>query len=139
MELLKIPEGPYLQDLIEGKTITYNKKKISPDDITYIVEGKKISFIWDTAECIGCDILAINSDILVCEATHLDEISEKAKKYKHLTAKEAAQIASRNNVKSLYLTHFSQRYKTVEDIEEEAKTIFPNTICAFDFLKIKKI
>lgn len=139
MDDLGLPEGPHIQDLIDGKAITHKGKKIHPEDATYVVEGKKISFIWDTAECPGCDVLAAGADLLVSEATHLDEISERAKKYKHLTALQAAQIASRNGVKKLYLTHFSQRYKTVEEIESEAKMIFPETICAFDFLKIKKI
>lgn len=133
-----VEEGPHLQDLVDGKSIVYKNKKINSEDVTYIVKGKKISFIWDTGECEGCDILANNSDILISEATHLDEISEKAKKYKHLTSLQAAQIASRNDVKKLYLTHFSQRYKSIEEIESEARMIFPETICAYDFLKIKK-
>jgi ribonuclease Z len=46
-------------------------------------------------------------------------------------------IAHQSNVKRLYLTHFSQRYKEVSDVEEEAKDIFPNTVAANDFMKVK--
>ncbi|MBN2881635.1 ribonuclease Z [Candidatus Woesearchaeota archaeon] len=138
LDELNIPDGPHLQKLIEGQNIEYKGKKVSYKDVTYIVQGKKISFIWDTGLCTGCDILAKESDILICEATHLDNLAEKAHKYKHLTAQQAAQIASRNDAKKLYLTHFSQRYNSVEEIQKEAQDIFPETVCAFDFLKIKK-
>ena len=54
-----------------------------------------------------------------------------------MTSREAAQIAGQAEVKKLVLTHFSQRYKTINDIEEEAKTIFANTSCAYDLMTLK--
>jgi len=68
---------------------------------------------------------------------HLSDIEDKAEEFQHLTSKQAAQIASQSNAKKLILTHFSQRYKTTADLEREAKDIFPNTIAAFDFMKVK--
>ena len=84
-----------------------------------------------------CMKLAENTDLLISESVYESSMQEKADEYKHLTAKDAATIASQADVKKLVLTHFSQRYKTVEEIEEEAKTIFPNTVCAFDFMKMR--
>lgn len=138
LEKENITSGPHLQKLIEGKKVEYKNKILDPNELTYLVKGKKIGVIWDTGLCAGCDIIAKNSDVLISEATHMQKLAEKSETYKHLTAQQAALIASRNDAKKLYLTHFSQRYKTTDELEQEAKTIFPETICAYDFLKIKK-
>jgi ribonuclease Z len=64
-------------------------------------------------------------------------LEEKATQFKHMTVRQAAHVASEQNVGTLILTHFSQRYKTVEELEAEAQAIFPDTICAYDFMNIK--
>ena len=79
--------GPILGKVQEGKVITYNDKKINPDEVSYLVKGKKVSYIADTMPCNGADKLARDADLLISEGTHLDEISEKTKKYMHLTVK----------------------------------------------------
>ncbi len=80
--------------------------------------------------------LAKNADLLICEATYMNNLSEKAEKNRHMTAQEAGQIASQAEVKQLVLTHFSQRYKQVNELVDEARVIFPNTKAAFDLMKI---
>ena len=40
------------------------------------------------------------------------------------------------NVKKLILTHFSQRYKTTEEILDNAKELFQNVTCAEDFMVV---
>jgi ribonuclease Z len=54
-----------------------------------------------------------------------------------MTAAQAAHVCQQANAKRLILTHFSQRYKHVGNLEEEARTIFPNTVAAYDFMKVK--
>ena len=132
-----IPEGPLLGQLQKGEDIMFNGKKISVEDATYIVPGKIISFISDTQLCKGCMTLAKDADLLISEASYESGLEDKAEQYKHMTAKHAADVASQSNAKRLVLTHFSARYKTTEKILEEAQTIFPETICATDFTKIK--
>lgn len=134
---LGIPEGPLLGKLQDNKTITFKGKKISPKDTTYIVKGKKITMIADTAECKNSYELAKNSDLLICEATYANDLEEKAFGYKHLTAVQAAKIASMSNTKKLVLNHLSARYKDSKDLEEEAKTIFKESKVAYDFMKVK--
>jgi ribonuclease Z len=131
-----IPEGPLLGRLQEGKNVKFKGRKISPDEVTYRKKGKSIAFIFDTALCKNCILLAKEADILVSEATYADELEEKAGKYKHLTARQAAMIANNANVKKLVLTHFSQRYKSLDKIETEAREVFDNTICAKDFMRL---
>jgi ribonuclease Z len=128
--------GPILGKLQQGKDVTVDGKKIKSNEVTYIVPGKKISYIADTVPCKGAENLAKDCDLLISEGTHLDDIKEKTEKYMHLTVKQAALIASENNVKKLIITHISQRYKEPSEILAEAKTYFNEVRVAEDFMKI---
>lgn len=132
-----IPEGPLLGDLQDNKSINWKGEKISPDDATYVVAGKKTTIILDSMLCNNAYLLAKDSDLLVCEAVYASSLLHKAEEYKHMTAKQAAELAAASNAKKLILTHFSQRYKSVEELLDEAKIIFKNTSAAFDFMKVK--
>jgi len=134
---LGIPEGPLLGKLQSGKSIIFKGRKISTDDATYTIKGKKITFVADTVQCNNALELAMDSDILICESTYADNLREKAEEYKHMTSKQAALLANNANAKKLILTHFSPRYKTMQEIEDNAKEVFSNTVCAHDFMKLK--
>ena len=101
-----------------------------------MVKGKKIVIINDTVPCKGADVLAKDSDLLVCESTYTSDLEGKGKKYKHMTAKQAAELAKRSKTKKLVLTHFSARYTNTRELEKDAKTSFRNVLAANDFLKI---
>jgi ribonuclease Z len=134
---LGLKAGPVLGKLQRGNSVEVKGKKILPDDVTYIVKGKVLSLIFDTSLNENCIKVATDSDVLICEATYEAKDEEKAREYFHLTSAQAATIASQANVKKLYLAHFSQRYKTLEQLEKDAKDIFPETYIAHDFLKVK--
>ena len=131
---LKVPDGPQIGKLQEGHSIKVDGKLIKPDDVSKIKKGRTIAFIADTGMTNNAVRLAKDADLLISEATHTMEHEEKAKLYKHLTAQQAALIASNANAKKLVLNHFSQRYKTTDAILEEAKMIFPNTTVARDLM-----
>ena len=130
-------KGPILSRLQKGMDVNHKGKKIKAEDVTYVVNGKKISYIADTKVCTGANRLAKDADLLISEGTHLSDIREKTEKYMHLTVKDAAMIASENNAQKLVITHISQRYKNTIEIVEEARTYFDDTIAAKDFMKIK--
>ena len=132
-----VTEGPHMGKLQNGESIVWNGKKISPDDVTYVVKGKKITYITDTVLCDACYNLANDSDILICEATYGDKLEKKSHSYGHMTAREAALIAKRANVRRLILTHFSARYKDANVLVSEAKEVFSDVVCAKDFMEIK--
>lgn len=134
---LGIPEGKLLGNLQDGKTINWKGEKITPEEATYIVPGKKLSYITDTEVVDECYELAKDSDLLICEATLKSELSETATERQHLTPKMAAHIASHSNTKKLILTHFSQRYKSEKELEEDAKDVFDDVKSAFDFMRVK--
>jgi ribonuclease Z len=50
----------------------------------------------------------------------------------HSTAKEAATIALKANVKNLILGHYSTRYESIDFFKEQAETIFTNILLADD-------
>jgi len=134
---LEIPHGPLLGKLQDGQSIMWKGKKIDPSETTTLVRGKKITYITDTEAVDACYALAKNADILVCEATLKSELSQLAAERCHLTPKIAAHIAANAFAQKLILTHFSQRYNSVKELEEDAKDVFANVKAAFDFMKVK--
>jgi len=140
VKLLKkhgVPLGPYVGKLQEGSVVTVSGKKITPDMVSEVIPGKKVAYVTDTVVCAGAHTLAENADILICESTYHSDLTDQAHEYAHMTAKEAAQIASQANAKKLYLTHFSARYADPSVLEQDAREIFDNTEAAQDLMKIK--
>ncbi len=135
---LKLPNTPQLGELQAGKDIVFEGKKIRAKDVSYIEKGKKITIILDTCLTDAAIKLAKNSNLLICESTFSNEEKEKAKEYLHLTSVDAATIAKKAKVKSLILTHISQRYEHApEIILSEAKKVFKNTSIVKDFDTLK--
>ena len=129
----KIPSGPLLSKLKHGKSITYKGKKYLAKDLTYKQGESKVSFVLDTALNKNIIPFVKNSDLLISESSFSDELKSKAKEYRHLTAKQAAEIAKKSNSKKLVLTHISQRYeKHLDRILKEAKKVFKNSVLAKD-------
>jgi ribonuclease Z len=122
-----------LGKLQQGKTITFKGKKITPEKGTIKIPGKKISIILDTELTKDLINFSKNSDLIISESTFSKDLKKEAKKSKHMTSEDAANLAKKSKSKKLILTHFSQRYTTTKEIEKEAKKIFSNTIAAKDF------
>lgn len=132
----KIPGGPILQKLKQGKDIIYKKKKYLAKNLTYSEGNKKITIIMDTLFNKKIIPFAKESDILISESSFSHEIQNQAKKHKHMTIKQAAETAKKSKSKKLILTHISQRYENKsKKVLEEAKKIFKNTEIAKDLDK----
>ena len=128
---------PLLGKLQHGKDIVYNGKKITVEKATIRHPGKKITLITDSAPSPSLANFAKNSDLLICESTWSSHMEHLAEKRKHLTSRHAAVIAKKSKSKKLILTHFSQRYKSLDEMLKEAKAVFKNTELAKDFMKIE--
>lgn len=126
--------GPLMGKLQSNETVTFDGKKITPLQATYVVEGKKLAYVTDTLYCNGAVRIAEDADVLICEATFTTDLEDKANSYKHLTAHDAAKIANQANVKKLVLTHFSQRFTNAQPLEEEARDVFNKVVSAEDFM-----
>jgi ribonuclease Z len=73
-----------------------------------------------------------NVDYLYHESTFLESEAHLSERTMHSTAKEAATIALKANVKNLILGHYSTRYGNINLFKSEAETIFPNVHLADD-------
>jgi ribonuclease Z len=131
-----LPEGPLWAQIQKGLVVEHDGKQFEPSDYTLPSTGKIFTYIADTRFTQNSVILGKNADVILSEASYADEHEHKAEEYKHQTASQAAQIASMADAEKLYITHFSQRYKDVTQLVQEAQAIFPETSAAFDFMKI---
>ncbi len=95
-------------------------------------EGRKIVISGDTAPCEALAIASHQADLLVHEATFLQEDAERARLTFHSTAKQAAELARDAEVRLLALTHVSSRYAGGE-LRDEARATFPATEAPKDF------
>lgn len=126
--------------------IAYYQKIKNGGDITLdngtVIENEKLSFdpapTMSYAFCSDTvyneDIIPIieNADVLYHESTFLESEAALAQKTLHSTAKDAARIAVKANVKHLVLGHYSTRYDGLERFKEEAEEIFPNVLLGDD-------
>ncbi len=71
-------------------------------------------------------------NLLYHEATFLNEMQERAKETYHTTALQAGTIAKKAEVKQLMIGHYSARYKDLQPLLDEAKSVFENTVLAIE-------
>jgi ribonuclease Z len=131
---LGVPFGPERKDLVAGKEIVLpDGKRITPDDVLGpLQKGVKLVVVGDTGKTDNLLEICKDADALVIESTYLDEETEMAAQFSHLTARQGAELAIKAGVKKLILTHISRRYRE-KDVLKEAQSIFPNTSVARDF------
>jgi ribonuclease Z len=98
--------------------------------------GRKVVIAGDSAPCEMTEVVAHGADLLVHEATFSLEEAERARETGHSTARGAAELAARAEVKLLALTHLSQRYAGKE-LRDEAREVFANTIVPRDFDRVE--
>ena len=75
----------------------------------------------------------INSvTLLYHEATFLNDMLDRANQTHHTTALQAGEVAVKVNAGKLVIGHFSARYKTLNELLDEAQSVFPNTELAVE-------
>jgi len=98
--------------------------------------GRKVVYSGDTS---ACDAMVENSrdaDLLIHEATCTHDMIEDREG--HTSAKQAAEIAKRADVKQLVLTHISRRFLGREDeLLDEASELFEDSVLAEDGLEFE--
>lgn len=124
----------YFKKIKKGGDITLeNGEVISNTTLTFPgIPSKSYAYCSDTAYSEPILPLVKEVDLLYHETTFLENEVDLAIKTKHSTAKQAATIAMKANVKSLLLGHYSTRYESIECFKKEALTIFPSIQLAED-------
>jgi ribonuclease Z len=99
--------------------------------------GKTYAFCADTKYDESIIPHIRDADLIYHETTYLDALRERAADRFHTTTRQAAEIAKRANVKKLLIGHFSSKYDTLEEFEQEAKEVFLNTELALEGVTYK--
>ena len=131
---LGVPSGPERGLLQAGESVQLpDGRVVTPDEVLGPPRpGRRVVLSGDTAYSPLVLEAARRAEVLVHEATFLDEERERAAETAHATAVEAAELARDAEVGLLALTHLSNRYFGPE-VAREARTIFPDTVVPKDF------
>jgi ribonuclease Z len=120
-DMVKIKRG---EDHItkDGEIIPNSKLTLPP------YHNRSYAYISDTVYDPGLADSLRGVDLLFHEATFAEKDKKLAKKTLHSTAAQAANLAAKADVKKLLIGHFSTRYKNPDQLEEEARKIFRDTV-----------
>ena len=128
-ERLGVRPGPDFGRLQRGEGVD----GVSPEQVMGPARpGRKLLVSGDTAPSAALAVAAHDADLLVHEATFVEEERERAVQTAHATATQAAELARDAGVRMLALTHLSTRYGGRE-IRDEARAVFANTVVPRDF------
>jgi ribonuclease Z len=134
---LTIPEIKMLKN---GEDILDEKGVLKYKNSNYTIPVDKVrSYAFCSDSLYHEPIIEIIKDVEVLyhEATFLHELLPRANQTNHTTAFQAGLIAKKANVGTLIIGHFSSRYKDLQPLLEETRTVFSNTILAEDGMMIQ--
>ena len=133
IELLNIPVE-YYSRLKKGEDYTEAGGKIYRNDELTIDPPEPRSYIYcsDTLYSERYFKQIAGADLLYHEATFLNNMLNRAVETHHTTALQAAGVALKTQAKKLLIGHFSARYKALNDLLDEARSIFPDTELAIE-------
>jgi ribonuclease Z len=128
--------GPDVGRLLDQGWFDVDGRRVELGEVSTPRPGQSMAFIMDTAPCDGAAELAHGVDLLVCESTYTETHRDLARSYRHLTARQAAEMATEAGARRLVLTHFSARYPDNTVFEEEASQFHPDVVAASDLAVI---
>ena len=136
---LGVPEGQLFGRLHRGEAVEVGGRIILPEEVVGDPRpGRLVVYTGDTRPSPATVEAAGGADILIHEATFLEEDAERAHETFHSTAKGAALTAREAGVERLLLTHVSARYsEDSRPLAEEAREFFPETVVARDGMSIE--
>ncbi|MEV0191421.1 ribonuclease Z [Kitasatospora purpeofusca] len=120
--------GPDTGRLQHRGAIEADGRRVTLEEVSEPRPGQRFAFVMDTRLCEGVYELAERADLLVVEATFSDADAGLAEDHGHLTAGQAAKVAAEAGVRTLVLTHFSQRYPDLGQHLADARKHFDGPI-----------
>lgn len=130
---MEIPQRCW-NPLQKGATVVFEEKTYTPDMVLGEArKGIKVTYCTDTRPVPVIAEQAKDADLFICEGMYGEPEKEaKAREYKHMTMKEAAQLAKEAGAAELWLTHYSPSLVHPEEYLGDAQKIFSNTVAARD-------
>ena len=124
----------YWSVLQRGESVEYEGKVYTSDMVMgESRKGLKVTYCTDTRPVEAIAEHAKHADLFICEGMYgEDEKDDKAKEHKHMTMREAAELAKAAEVNELWLTHFSPATSRPKEYEEMVQSIFKNGHIAKD-------
>ncbi|MCA0147708.1 ribonuclease Z [Rossellomorea vietnamensis] len=134
-----VQPGPLYKKLKCGETVRLEDgtEVDGKDFLGPSIPGRVVTILGDTRFCSNAMELSKNADVLVHEATFNRDQEEMAREYYHSTTKQAGETALQAGARRLFLTHISSRYakESWEELEKEARDVFPESYMARDFME----
>ena len=124
----------YWNLLQKGETVNDEGKDYTSDMVMGAArKGLKCTYCTDTRPIPSIADYAKGADLFICEGMYgEDDKIDKAKEHKHMTMKEAANLARTADVKEMWLTHFSPATNRPAEFEDMVKNIFPRAVIGKD-------
>jgi ribonuclease Z len=129
----EIPQK-YWNRLQKGESIAEEGRIFTPDMVLGPKRrGLKLTYSTDTRPTESILRYAQGDDLLILEGMYGEpDKLPKAKENKHMTMREAAEIAGKVQPDELWLTHYSPSMNAPEMYMKEIRKIFPRSIAASD-------
>ncbi len=124
----RIPKIKQGEDFIteDGEIIPNNQLTVAPE------APKRFAYCSDTAYSEKIIPMIEGVDCLYHEATFMEDEAIRSNQTEHSTARQAGEIARKANVKKLIIGHYSARYNNQNELLDEAKAVFENTLLGED-------
>lgn len=124
--------------LQKGETVVVDEQTYTPDMVMGAQrKGLKVTYSTDTRPVDSIVKAAENADLFICEGMYGEPDKEaKAVEYKHMTFKEAAQIAAQARPKEMWLTHYSPSLVRPADYMDTVTEIFANAKAGKDGMSV---
>jgi ribonuclease Z len=133
---LGVREGPDFARLQRGEEVEGSKGTVTPDQVMgESRDGRIIVVTGDTAPSPQTVAAAADADLLIHDASFMEEDAQRAAETGHSTVGQAAAVAVEAHVKLLALVHISARYH-VGKVLEEAREVCANCVAPRDFDQI---
>ncbi|GAA3739545.1 ribonuclease Z [Micromonospora maritima] len=131
--------GPDVGRLLRDGHLDRDGRRVTRDEVSVTRPGQRFAFVMDTGLCDGVYALAEHADLLVIESTFLESEAALAAEVGHLTAGQAARVATESGVRTLVLTHFSQRYADPRRFHDEAREHFTGDLVIAEDLQTVQV
>ena len=119
-------------------------ESVECDGVTYTPDmvlgetrrGLDVGYVTDTRPTETIVEAVRDCDLLICEGMFADDKTERAKKSRHMTAREAATVARDSGAGALWLTHYSPSMPDPAECISEAREVFENAVAGEDGMMV---